>query len=261
MPLYLALSCLVYMRDILFLQEVEPVRHYFFEQFMLFGFNGQKSSLIGGWSIGVEFVFYFLFPLIVLVIKDDIRRAVVLTLISVFMLYVTSVAFDTSIKLGEQNQLYIMPINHFFFFMSGCLLGVIYKQYHNYLTGDRNKIQLLIAIFVLFLLISLLGENQEQVELMGSSGRILISTILVLLVSLMLFVRMGHRTVVFLGEISYAVYLIHPFMVFGVLAQLNLENVWLKFLIVLSGTVLLSFLSYRYFEVPTQRLIRKLANA
>lgn len=61
----------------------------------------------------------------------------------------------------------------------------------------------------------------------------------------------------FLGRISYGVYLIHSIVLYAVSSQLGGHSPLLGLFVVTATTLIVSALSFRYFETPMARLIRK----
>ena len=252
LPLYM-LMFTVYTRHF-------PVK---FELLMLFGFyNPAKSALVGGWSIGVEFVFYFLFPFIVLLCINNIYRATLLFFSAIALLAWYSAGFDLGAKLATQNDLYVHPVNHFLFFAGGYFLGVIYQHRSSLFSGILKQYYLYGFCVAFFILISAYGaDHSDQIELMVGYKRIVLAVLVITLVGGVMYLHVAGWLPVFLGDISYAVYLIHPVIVFKVLPFIPLGNPWAKLALVMGVSVPLAYLSHRYFEMPAQSYIRKVMNA
>jgi len=113
----------------------------------------------------------------------------------------------------------------------------------------------------LFLFIGLVGSNEHQVQVMGGYRRLSVSLLLIPLVGLIACTTLSGTIARFLGDISYALYLLHPFVVFGLLPLLGFENKWINLVIVYGLTIPVAFLTHRYFEMPAQRYIRRLGHA
>lgn len=98
---------------------------------LAFGFTnpGSTSMLTGGWSIGIEMVFYLCLPLLTLIGTGSLRRLTILSLISV----VSMVAFVNATLAGHPTMRevwvdYTQPWAFFGYFAVGCLLGEIYLR-------------------------------------------------------------------------------------------------------------------------------------
>ncbi len=229
---------------------------------MVFGFFGpERSSLVGGWSLGVEFVFYLLFPLMTLSMRDSLWRAGALFLLAMLAMLGHSLVFDLSPPFHPQNPLYVTPINHIGFFVAGYFMGVLYRQGRmNPLPSWKNG-HLFLAAMAVFVVMALVGANEHNIQVMGGYRRFLLSFLLVILVGAIAMMHLKGRVTGFLGDISYALYLIHPFVVFGLLPRLDIGNIWVNLAIVYGLSIPLAFLSHRYFEMPAQRFIRRVARA
>jgi len=229
---------------------------------MLFGFiDPAQATLIAGWSIGVEFTFYFLFPLLVLLCRDGIYRSGFITILAAIVLAWYSTSFDSEVSLGSQNSIYVNPVNHFLFFVSGYFLGAIYKAINDSSIMRTNTHSLVVLCATIFALICLLGLNSDQVELVVGYKRFVLSLMLIITVGVAMYINVSNRVSAFLGNISYAIYLLYPVIVFMVLPRFHLENPWIKFIFVLILVVPLSYLSHRFWEMPAQRFIRRVAHA
>jgi peptidoglycan/LPS O-acetylase OafA/YrhL len=229
---------------------------------MVFGFFGpERSSLVGGWSLGVEFVFYLLFPLMALSMRDSPRRAGALLLLAMLAMFGHALAFNLSPPFQPQNRLYVTPINHIGFFVAGYFMGVLYRQGRMNRPPSWNDGHLFLAAMAVFALMALVGANEHNIQVMGGYRRFLLTLLLIILVGAIAMMRLKGRVTSFLGDISYALYLIHPFVVFGLLPRLDIANVWINLAIVYGLSIPLSFLSHRYFEMPAQRFIRRAARA
>ncbi len=255
LPLY-ALLLFVYTRSV----DLTPSR--IAELLMLFGFiNPELSTLIGGWSIGVEFVFYFLFPMMALLMRDSVKATSLIVVVAKVPAVSLSSLFDLSPPFHVQNGLYVSPVNHFAFFASGYLLGVLYKDravLSQWVWQDRFALPMAVG---LFLLMGLVGGNEDQIQVMGGYRRILLTMLLIFLVAMVATLALNGWLVRFLGDISYALYLMHPFVVFGLLPFLGIENKWLNWAIVYGLTIPLALITHHYFELPMQRIIRGLVRA
>lgn len=255
LPLYLVLF-------LVYTMSFEMLWQRKLELLMLFGFtNPAKATVIAGWSIGVEFVFYFIFPLIIIFCRDNIKRITIIALISTIFLFLSSKAFNPSLTLGQQNKLYVSPINHIFFFACGCALGMLRRTYETQNVKMFNPINVILLCMAIFLLICFVGRNADQIELMLGYKRLFLSILIVLMVGTLVFIQTSSKYAVFLGNISYALYLLHPVMVFVVLPFIPIENAWHKLGVIFSLTIGLAFISYRYFEMPAQKMIRQLLHA
>lgn len=213
--------------------------------FAIFDYSGYIAT--GSWSIGNELFFYILFPFILLIKK----------LKYIFCIYAVSLAcvMYYSFFLQYSWTAYINPMNQFFYFMNGIVLGI----YTQKLRLDRKAIGLGIAGVLLFLMYPIAEWNQNEV--MGLS-RIILGYSSVLIV--VLFVAMpsrniGHKLLFFLGEKSYGIYLIHPIIFhFYRINHLHSNQTPLETLLYCSIlSLLVATLSHKWLETPFITLSKK----
>ena len=74
---------------------------------------------------------------------------------------------------------------------------------------------------------------------------------------------LGHRVLVYLGEISYSIYMTHYIVIIlvsrgllGLFPSLS-DKPWLLVMLVLFGTLISSILSYHYIEQPSRKWMRQ----
>jgi exopolysaccharide production protein ExoZ len=220
--------------------------HCWSEILMLFGFrNPYSSGLTGGWSIGVEFVFYFFFPLFCLLCARNRVKTFVLCALSFVVL-----CFCVLRGLN-----YVNPLQHVFFFTTGMWLGVIANDFK----GSDNR-RYMIAFLVLFILMCLNGPV-DQKTVMNEWCRLYWAPLTCCLVFCAMRVQLDHFFWRFLGDISYGVYLIHPIFVFNLLPRWHMQNSAWSITIVLGGSIASAFMIHRFFEVPIQSYLRRKLNA
>ena len=226
---------------------------------MFFGFvDPTMATLTGGWSLGVEFVFYFLFPFLALVCGRNLWRSAAAGIASAILMMWFSSTLEPAMDLGAQWVWFTHPLNHLFFFAIGYLCGVFYLQMRDHncrWLGNRGVIG--VASIAIFSLVCLLGVGGAQIQIVTGYRRTLISVLVVMLVGLQIFWNLGGRAPRILGNASYALYLIHPMIVLHLLPHIGLENVWWQFVVVVVSSGMLAALSFTAFEKPIQRTLRK----
>lgn len=220
----------------------------------LFGLvDPSLSMVVAGWSIGVEMVFYLLFPLMALTLRTAVSRTVVLGLALLLGARFAYAGFTAGRTLAEQWSLYVIPLNHLEFFVGGMVLV--------FLRGWRQWVKPLVFWTLLLILtaaIVWLCWDKEEVALVSGPRRILLSFFcwnVVFLFCNYSFKPGSMRAVfIYLGNISYSVYLLH---FFGFLfAQRMLKG--LPGLPLITAAMVLTIIaahcSYKYLELPLMRI-------
>jgi peptidoglycan/LPS O-acetylase OafA/YrhL len=213
--------------------------------FAIFDYSGYIAT--GSWSIGNELCFYILFPFILLIKK----------LKYIFCIYAVSLVcvIYYSFFLQYSWTAYINPMNQFFYFMNGIVLGIYVQKLH----FNRKAISLGIVGMLIFLIYPI--AELKQNEVMGWSRIILgYSSILIVV----LFVAIPSRNVrykllFFLGEKSYGIYLIHPIVFhFYRINHLHINQTPLEILLYCSiWSLLAAAFSYKWLEAPFMKLSKK----
>lgn len=245
----------------------EIVATQFLNISMLFGFAnpGETSAATGGWSIGIEFAFYTIFPVCV---------ALVVTNLSVPALFATFVGQRVFIALTlgqgsgfEQSWIrYTQIIAFLFYFLAGCYIGQLVS-----LKKPAKQVVGIVFVFSLATLAAasaLIRSNEDSLG--GVIGMILaISVCLLTWAAAHLQVWSSLRSLAdVFGSFSYGLYLLHP-LVFAALNNKAIDSVWeilpnrsvwlVKLIITIGVSCVAALVLERYFEAPIRRYGRKLA--
>lgn len=236
------------------------------------------------WSLTPEVVFYAALPLLVLKLRGfKSRLAILAGLVAVSLatrLLMSGGALESLPVLGESlsgNRPYFFPTTHLYLFMVGVLLRmlVVRIQESGYDPGIRGRTLgavLTVAPASLLLAFPYLIIERGQVLLsprtMLADGLVALIFASVLLGSPVMKPVLRWRPLVFFGEISYSVFLLHTTVIFlvtsnflsgsrGWFAEQGDPVVWGAFAgyvaSVLALSTLVSYLSYRFIESPFLR--------
>lgn len=200
------------------------------------------------WSLGVEEQFYLFWPLLMKKINFNIKLITILTVLLI------------SIKVGlhfiHPNSLLenIINVTRFNCMMVGALGAILYKRNNKLLLQVAdNKLTQIICWVIVFLcavnkfhLASIIdGEIISVVGLFLIIGQINQKNRII---------NLERKVFIFLGKISYGIYVIHPLIIFILSKALKLINIqqpykyFIIYLVVLSSTVIIASTSFRYFE-------------
>jgi exopolysaccharide production protein ExoZ len=230
----------------------------------LFGFIKWDSYFSEGvWSIGNELVFYVFFPFFILFAKSYRLLFIFLSII-IFSIYLffAFVKLNPELLIQEQWKNYVNPLNQIFLFLGGFLIGFLFHKakFNNYII-----IIILLLSFVLFVYFPVFGNT---IKLVTGLNRILF-TVLCFIICLC-FYKLSlklphfiHQPLTLLGEASYSVYLLHPiiYKIVGILRDNTVAfSESLRLLLSVLLTLIISYLSYEYFEKYFMKLGKTLKN-
>lgn len=221
---------------------------------LLFGLHGAgtTSYVTGGWSIGIEWVFYMLFPLMFLGSALHTRRwgmgmAVAVCAALTWSLY----GVNESRPLGEQWGTFVSPLYYAVYFVAGAWLASLHRAG---LPLERFAIPgMLLAVFVFVFTATHFGD---QVEIVTGFTFVLLAGATIGLVAFAAHLPIDGGWVKSLcqmsGNASYALYLLHPLLFLHVMKWVDerLERV----LTTIALAIPLSLIVYRYYERPFMRI-------
>ncbi|BDU71817.1 acyltransferase [Mesoterricola silvestris] len=232
----------------------------------LFGFIHPNHSLVtGGWSIGLEYVFYLAFPLLAWAAA---RWKPFLALATLALLalsapwsftYVPQASWAGDMKFHT----YVHVANHAFLF----LLGGVVAQARLAWRGRLSTPVFLGLCLALALAFTLRYRNfYDDFVIMVGWPRYYFCAVCFAAVAVFAFYDFPDSWVKttgkFLGEVSYSVYLLHPLVQEALLhAAPGGLGPWTGFFLGLALTLGLSALTYRFIEKPMMGQARRLCRA
>lgn len=234
---------------------------YLLNIFLAFGLAtpGATSMVPGGWSIGIEAVFYLLFP--VLLTISSIRTLLGLLLLSAVINHVMAAYSYTNNSLSGQWAAYTQAPTFLVYFIGGMFLAQISPNLR-----ERVLKQSVFAPFMLPTLIALLTamfclpsiiDIPRQEIIAGIPAKLLIAGSLttIAVASLLELRPLIKSAAIYLGDISYALYLLHYPVWTRV--QMHVEaSIGIQALISVCISLILSTIVHKYFERPMRDLKR-----
>lgn len=168
---------------------------------LLFGFAdpGSNSMVAGGWSLGIEFVLYALFPVMLAFLGSTrLLLGAFLTLL-VLRIVSTNIALDGRTVIDGWSA-YTQPGAFFVFFFGGMVLAKW--------NGFRYQAALALAAIPVF---AMVGQSEEAI-LRGLPGVLYTLAGIALVAGFFWSPRGAFALAVcrFLGDTSYGLYLLHP---------------------------------------------------
>lgn len=239
------------------------IAHFFLLQSFYPSYNLYFSYNLVSWSLSTEMFFYFIFPFIILYnhkFKSAPYVNLILLLLIPIGIYFTYGKINDSLFYG---LFYINPLFRIVDFLIGILLFNLYNKYKNLLTTSKligtlaevAAIVVFIAFFVFHPYI-LQGYRYSCYYWLPMSVIIFVFTYQAGFFSKIL----SNRLFVLAGKISFSFYLFHLLViryVIGINERLLLtNNAYILFSIIFLITVLASYFSYRYIEVPANTYIK-----
>jgi peptidoglycan/LPS O-acetylase OafA/YrhL len=229
---------------------------------LTFGLTNPGSTALngGGWSIGIEMVFYLFFPIIIIFTRQSVAALLALTAFAVPLM----VMFVNITLAGHASMLepdiwakYTQPVAFFGYFAAGMLLGAIYVAMPA-LKGTVYSAGLIIAGLIPFFFI----KTQTTLGLLtGPTGLILMSATMAIVAGATFLPEpkgATRRFCIWLGTLSYPIYLIHPLA--GQLVHWILHNGFARMVSVFVLTIVLSIIVNRLIEKPMRETGRKFAS-
>lgn len=257
-PAYYSYLILAVITAIVFAEDIDlgALSYYiFFGANIPFIFNFALPFLDHYWSIAVEEQFYLFWPWVIKKIKKNIFKIIIGYIIIHFIIRVIVWYLFPFTPLAIFTM-----VNRFDCMVFGALGAFLYERKNKlFLLVFDNKITQFVSLLILFAL-----------ALNFSFVNAVIDTSIVSIVALALIIgqinvknrilNLENALCNFLGKISYGIYVYHPLLIFLIsllFKEIFLENDILKlvlvYLSILSATILLSYISYNYFE---KRFIR-----
>ncbi len=229
---------------------------------LMFGFfdPGKASIVTGGWSIGIEFVFYILFPFI---LWAGSKRPAVMGAMAFFSI-ILSIWFTNKVIPDDVLNMtrdiwaaYTQPIAFIGYFLMGCFFAQIFQRYGK--KWQSWKLGVLIITFSILPFLFLRTEGPVQL-LHGMVGLTLMISTLTVVIGFALLPRFDDKlraVSIEAGKLSYSVYLLHP-LVYRSLQKIDglgsVPRIGLTFFL----TLIFSAIIYRIVENPVRRLGKRL---
>jgi len=224
-------------------------------------FHPNHSLVLGGWSIGIEYVFYLVFPLLAWA-ACRYRPFLALAALAAILLslpYTLWLVPEAAMAGDMKFHTYVQLANHGFLFF----LGGLVAQARARIPWRFTRPSFLVLAAGLALVFSRYIRNfYDHFVVMEGPPRYAFAALCLGMVALFAFRDFPEsrlkRAGIFLGEVSYSVYLIHPFAqeILLRLAPGGLPPA-LGFGLGLALTLALATLTHRWIERPAMDLGRR----
>ena len=229
-----------------FIHLYNDIYHFFLNFFFISGWGFEKGLSYNGpiWSVSVEIIIYFLFFFLIINLKKN-------RILNSFLVVISLIAFRKIFNEEFLLKVNMNLINCGILFFEGVLVHYLFNKI-------KNK-KLMSSIGIFFLIISLVGNFKIYIFL---------PSILLIFLSLENFIKPRISLFFsFLGNLTYGTYLWH--LPLQILLMILIKNTGLNFsvidtkiffLIYLSTLMLVSILSYYFFEKKIRKWLRNKLN-
>ena len=223
----------------------------FYNESGYFDLDSEKKPLLHTWSLGVEEQFYLIWPIILIALFLKIKNIKHITLILISLL---SISFASNYIFSDNPNaiFYLMPFR-IFEFAAGSLIAIQhqFRPTTQKTSSIENNIFSLVAITMLISPMFFL-TNKSLFPYYNALPTIIGSAILIHNKNTMASKILSAKPLVFIGLISYSLYLYHwPIIVYiKTLNQSINLRIELTYTLILSLTLLTSLVSYHLIEKP-----------
>lgn len=223
-----------------------------------------------GWSLSVEAFFYLCFPfLLIWVYKHGTKSmtlfCLALWIVTQFILLNALNSEAYAPKTALHDFIYYNPFMHLNSFIMGMLCGIYFKKTDENKLHKNNSLYLGLSFALIFLLIWARPHLEILFDYkLAFTNGLLAPAFLLFIVLLgknrgLVSTLFSHSWLILLGEASYSLYILQK-PIHGLYDKIIVPRIALPetihFYIFLIGLIVISILSYQYFEKPMRKAIR-----
>lgn len=215
-----------------------------------FGATSSENPILHTWTLAIEMQFYFILPVLLLVVNKKFLPYLLVFLIVILFGY----SYYNSTFLSDKNGMYFSLLARMPEFLIGTLASV--KSDFLYVKNEKARELLsIITVAILFIVAFIIDENSNFPGIIVVLPCIAVSFILINPNTYLNEKILSNKLLVHIGELSYSIYLWH----WGFMALLRYHNFSYNFtlletLLLIILTYFVSFLSYKYIEINFRKM-------
>ncbi len=220
-------------------------------------FHPNHALVVGGWSIGVEVVFYAALPGLVLFVRRSRAWLYVFALLLIYASTFYTMHWIQEAKAWNRFHVYVQVFNHAFLFLLGGIIAHLRS-----LTAFRLKPWIcgaFLALIALFIL-RINTVFYDHFDIMTGLARYQYTGLCAAAVLCFAFwdakVSRATKPLLALGDLSYGTYLLHPPAYALMLACGRGAAGWTNFFACLLLTLFFAWCAHRFIEKPAMGLGR-----
>lgn len=235
------------------------------------GFITENVWNIASWSISVEWFLYFIFPLLLITLPNKYNKTnFVIFSVCIIILFLLTYVYEPHWEMmrgSTSNSLKPLDITTTWFTlmrgMAGFVLGMItYNLYQSNLLYKLLSKQIVFMMFPIILFVGWYHNTLPDPISVALFPFFILSGIYVNGKTKQL---LSSKTLIFFGNISYSIYLIHSVLMFvNVIFRLEFTtyiNVlvgsnWGGFVVVFTASIAVSTFTYFYIEKPLRKIVK-----
>ncbi|WP_116812083.1 acyltransferase family protein [Steroidobacter cummioxidans] len=217
------------------------------------------KPLLHLWSLGIEEQFYLLWPVLMVTLWK--RRTALLTILAILVL--TSFALSVQLAQAAPVANFYWPVSRFWELGAGCLLALLMERSTRAVTSELGAnrrlaaAQNLLPLTGLALILVAIASFDTETPFPGWPALLPVAgTLLILATPAHAWIQrrvLGWRPLVWVGLISYALYLWHwPLLSFLNILEAGLPPLAIRWVAV-GMSFLLAWITYQFIEMPIRR--------
>lgn len=208
----------------------------------------QQSPLLHTWSLAVEEQFYIFYPLIFVFFTKFLKKSnLIIAFVIVFFISLSLSSY--AVQYHPNANFFLTPFR-IFELLTGCIIALISYPKKNFYFSSTFINNIISFTSLIVLLLTFIFFNKFSLLPSYFSLATVLSTALLIFClphsDKKIKYLLSNKPIVFLGKISYSLYLFHlPFVVF-----FQIDKSFIDITIFLLLLIFLSYLSWKYIENP-----------